>query len=941
MQILHKILTEYTIFENKFLNRTLLVSLAMGTILPLFVVFYIHPSFTRLLVESTKDDAMRVARYFASQFISEKEELTGASLKKYSIQEIEKLKDNFELTKLKIFSKSGEAIFSTDPEEEGEVHKNKYIYEIIKNRKTYAEIVQKGTETSEGQKVLTDVVETYVPLMKDGRFLGVFEVYYDVSVRKGQLDKLLMISATFVFTIASGLLIVIIVVLFKENKSMKARKRSVDALRESEVLNRTVLNSMHANLAILDREGNITAVNHGWESFARVNGDPDLTNTCVGINYLNVCRQASADGAESAQSALEGIQAVLDGSKPLFTLEYDCHSPEEERCFLLYTTPLQSNLAGAVVSHIDITQRKHAEVALLETEMRFRTLFQTIPDSITVSRLADGLITDVNDGFTGFSGYSRREVIGVSSLDLNLWDDPEDRKQMVALLQESEQLDNFEARFKRKDGRVIEALVSARVFRLKEEPHIISVVRDISDLKLAEKKITAANRFLRIANRHTEMDPLLNDFVTEIEKLTGCAAVGMRILDDQGYIPYKAYAGFSKKFYESESHLSIHSEQCMCMRVVRKETDRKSPYFTGGGSFHTGSTEGFVASFPDAQKKQYRNTCSAFGYESVALVPIRAGDQFTGLIHVADPRQNKFSLEMVEMLERAAIQLGTAIERVRAEQALLDSHRDLERKVADRTAELVRANEQLQREIGDRRRTEQDLLRHQGRLRSLTSELLLTEERERRRIATELHDRIGQTLAVSRIKLGALRESAGPGGLARKVDEIRGFIEQTIQDTSTLTFELSPPALYELGLEAALEGLVEQIQELHGLEIEFRDDGRTKPLDGSCRVVAYMAARELLFNIVKHAGAVKAQVAICRDNDTLRIDIQDDGAGFEPSERSYQGMGNGGFGLFSIRERLRLLSGRLEVESAPGRGTRIRMVLPLSREIAKKENEGS
>jgi signal transduction histidine kinase len=377
------------------------------------------------------------------------------------------------------------------------------------------------------------------------------------------------------------------------------------------------------------------------------------------------------------------------------------------------------------------------------------------------------------------------------------------------------------------------------------------------------------------------------------------------------------------------------------MRVVRKETDRKSPYFTAGGSFHTGSTSGFLAALSDAQKKRYRNSCNAFGYESVALVPIRAGDQLTGLIHVADPQQNMFLLEMVEMLEGAAIQLGTAIERVRAQQALRESHRDLERKVAERTAELVRANEQLQREIGERRRTEQDLLRHQDRLRSLTSELLLTEERERRRIATELHDRIGQTLAVSRIKLGALRQAAGPGDLARKVDEIRTFIEQTIQDTSTLTFELSPPALYELGLEAALEGLVEQIREQHGLEIEFRDNGRPKPLDDSCRVVAYMAARELLFNIVKHAGATKAQIAIGRDNDTLRIDIQDDGAGFEPSERSYQGMGSGGFGFFSIRERLRPLSGRLEVESAPGRGTRIRLVLPLRCKIATKENERS
>jgi PAS domain S-box-containing protein len=592
-----------------------------------------------------------------------------------------------------------------------------------------------------------------------------------------------------------------------------------------------------------------------------------------------------------------------------------------------------------LVQHIN--ERAQAEQAQRESEVRFRTVFQTSPDAVTISRLHDGLMVDVNEGFTRLSKYSKQEIKGRTVFDIDIWHDPKDREKMVARLQEDGQLENFEAEFKRKDGQVVTGLLSTRVIMLNAEPHILSVTRDVTDWKTAQIKLQASHQFLKIANQYNEMRPMLNEFINEIRRLINCSAVGMRILDEDGNIPYQAFEGFSQQFYESENPHTIDSANCMCANVVLHKTDFRHPYFTEAGSFCIDSTSRFLTTLTQEEKAQTCDVCNRFGYESVALVPIRLGDKILGLIQVADPRHQIFTSEAIELLEEAAMQLGTAIERVHAEEALQKSHRELERRVEDRTAELLSAIDLLNIEIEERKYNERKLLEQQDKLRSLSSELLLTEERERRHIATELHDRIGQTLAVTKIKLAELRAASASNETAAKaLDDIRQYIEQTIQDTRSLTFELSPPVLYELGLEAALAWLINQIREKHGLRIELKDDGRSKPLDNGCRVIVFQAARELLFNIVKHARAHSATVSVRNNDNDICIDIEDDGIGFDSSELEATETGSRGFGLFSIRERLNPLGGYLEIKSEPGRGTHVTMVAPLSCSIENTGEQG-
>jgi len=228
---------ENNILQVPFLRNILFVSLVIIIVLSLYDVLFIFPAFTKLLTNDKRDDAIRIARHLSSILVSEETELTKDLLLAHLSEEVEqlrKVRDDFDLIKLKFFSKSGEVIFSSDPKDTGNINKESYFHEIVAKGQVYAEVIHKDTESLEGQKMPADVVETYVPLMRDKEFLGAFEIYYDITSKKAELNSLLSRSSMVLFGLAFTLLCVISITLFRENKAITERKNIQARLQEAQ-----------------------------------------------------------------------------------------------------------------------------------------------------------------------------------------------------------------------------------------------------------------------------------------------------------------------------------------------------------------------------------------------------------------------------------------------------------------------------------------------------------------------------------------------------------------------------------------------------------------------------------------------------------------------------------------------------------------------------------
>jgi PAS domain S-box-containing protein len=335
-------------------------------------------------------------------------------------------------------------------------------------------------------------------------------------------------------------------------------------------------------------------------------------------------------------------------------------------------------ILGVVLVFHDCTAKRQAEAALRQSEEHYRSLFDNMLNGFAYCQMhfenqqpVDFTYLLVNQAFETLTGLHEvvgkkvSEVIpGIRETDPRLFE----IYGRVAATGAPEQFETY-----------LEALkmwFSVSVYG--PEPGFFVAIFDvITERKRVEEALRVSLKVLEAIQRHTEILPLLEEVVAIIKDYTGCEAVGIRVLDEAGNIPYQAYQGFSSRFYEMESPLSIHSNQCMCSNVIKGDTNPRLPFYTNGGSFFMNGTSRFLAEVSAEDKGSTRNVCNQEGYESVALIPFRQGRQILGLIHVADSRENKLPLSTVQLLENAGMQLGMAFLRLQAEAALRQSEDNL------------------------------------------------------------------------------------------------------------------------------------------------------------------------------------------------------------------------------------------------------------------------
>lgn len=302
-------------------------------------------------------------------------------------------------------------------------------------------------------------------------------------------------------------------------RDITALKEAEQALKESEAFNRSILASLTSHIAVVDEKGNIVAVNKAWSSFGINNGAASVERSGVGANYFDVCEKSAAAGDALAAKALAGVKRILERKEQLFELEYPCHSAKEERWFLLRVMNFRGDLPKVVMIHIDITERKQAEVLMQAALERFNILARATSDTIWDWNIKSDTIS-YNNGIHKMFGY---DVVAVEKMS-DWWKTnihPDDRYQVYHQLEKAFKTgtENLQLKYRYRCADKTYKFILDRAFILydnnKEASRVIGAMQDVSIEKQQEIRVSKAVIDAQERERH-QIGMELHDNVTQI-----------------------------------------------------------------------------------------------------------------------------------------------------------------------------------------------------------------------------------------------------------------------------------------------------------------------------------------------------------------------------------------------------------------------------------------
>ena len=341
-------------------------------------------------------------------------------------------------------------------------------------------------------------------------------------------------------------------------------------------------------------------------------------------------------------------------------------------------------------------------------------------------------------------------------------------------------------------------------------------------------------------------------------------------------------------------------------------------------------------SLPDNVKERRKNPIlRSFSTDEFSRLSNDLRDLIAGFEESKEQQKNIITQYEISRNKLNSMLVREIKTRLKIEENLHEIQADLERQIDRRTKEIQQTNVALRDEIDIRIKNEFELKKNRQRLRALSSELMEMEDKERRQLATDLHDQIGQSLSVVKMYIDAAIFSAADEVNRENLQQIATIVDQTVQDVRTLTFELSPPVLYELGLNAALEWLAEEFQEKYSLLVAVECAGIPKSVNPAFLALLFRTIRELLINVVRHARAEKAEVKVSCVDQNVRLTVSDNGIGMNYGEDTNGEGSNSGFGLFSIRERILNIGGSVAIDSEKGKGAKITLIIPIQKDWLK------
>jgi PAS domain S-box-containing protein len=401
--------------------------------------------------------------------------------------------------------------------------------------------------------------------------------------------------------------------------------------------------------------------------------------------------------------------------------------------------------------------------------------------------------------------------------------------------------------------------------------------------------LSKTNELLKLFT-HTFLKKEYLDAVTELlSQWCDCECAAIRLIDENGNIPYIALKGFSRKFWEQEHCLSIKKDFCICTRIItEKPSTAESPFLTPSGSFFCNDTS-LLRPVRGRGRVPYRGACIEHGFVSLAVIPIRHRGTVLGTIHLVDKRKKKFLLLDIELIESVMPLIGEALYRFSVEEALFASRQQL---------------------------------------RNLSAHLLAAREEERRKIAREIHDELGQTLTAASMELGRIYKK---GGLIAPVSECitsaSNLIDTAVEDIQRICSDLRPRVLDHLGLKAAIEWQSKRFSLHTGIHCHLKLSDSFKQLPDTVSTTLFRIFQETLTNVGRHSGASEVTIFLGAGDSTLILRIRDNGKGVSKQQL----FGEQALGILGIRERAHDLGGTVTFRGIRKKGTTITVKIPLDK----------
>ncbi|MHC4756275.1 MAG: PAS domain-containing sensor histidine kinase, partial [Planctomycetota bacterium] len=736
------------------------------------------------------------------------------------------------------------------------------------------------------------------------------------------------------------------------HEDITERKKAENKLRESEDRFRGAFETAAHGMGLVSPKGHWLKVNKALCDIVGYSEKELLATDFQTITY-----------PDDLDADLEYVQQLLAGEIKSYQMEKRYIHKQGHLVWILLSVSLVRDNAGNPIHFVsqinDITERKQAE-----EELRLHSeIIKNMTEGVYLVGLNDVIIRYANPEFEKMFGYAPGEMIGkhASIVNAPTDKDPMERaKEIMAVIHKTGEW-HGEVKNIKKDGTPFWCYANVSVFDHPEYGEVLVAVHtDITDHKRAEDDLRESHmRFITVLD---SLDALV--YVVDMEtyeilfvnnyghdiwgdvvgktcwktlqmgQTAPCEfCTNQKLLDENGQ-PAGVY------LWEFQNTVNDQWYQCRD-RAIRWTDGRLVRLEIAFNITERKEAEEALRLSEDKFSKAFHSSPDSVAISLVAngrLLDINEGfEEISG--YSRDEALGKTTTElniwqnegdrdaMIKELEAKGAVKDLEIHTHDKAGDIHDCLLSCEKIVIDAEPCLV----SIARDITEQKRKEAELAEYRSQLQSLVSELTIAEERERRNIAGVLHDDVIQKLSLTKMKLGVLRKTLKSDDQIKPLEDIHDYISEMVKNMRSLTFNLCPPLLYDLGLESALrDWLHREVAGKNDIEVDFQAEDQPLELAEDLRIALYRATRELLVNVIKHAQAQKVSVTISNMDDIIKIEVADDGIGFEPAKSGESNRDSAGLGLFTIRERLGHFGGLLEIESQPGKGSRLILTAALT-----------